>query len=671
MFLHSGTNEVGGHHQNLEDLTKAAEAGCRICLHLVGPATHLGSPDDTIAETGHQLLNYEFFDMERDGTTQWIIFFRQAGTNRTQDFPHVLLVPSTDIEPDIQLPKGYSAYLKHADKDLHERRLFGNKTPWRVRDDGFKRHHIAGNTGDPLAIELAAKWLRDCVGGHLDIHGGSRQCKPPHTSWQPKRLIDLNQPDDILRLYCREIETTNPSYASLSHCWGQQPFYTLTTQNIDNIMAEKVSLSILPPSFQHAITICRRLKIKYLWIDSLCILQEGEGSTEDWLLHASEMALVYQSCVLNIAISYAGNPFGGAFVDRVPGRLQPCHVYWSGEVKGSKITQKPGIYMITFSGDYDTPSEEILAFRGWVYQERFLSPRVLYFSRDRICWECPTRRVANEYFPDRFPNHLDTYYKRPFSLPQTLASRGDVASVGWQWLGIVQSYTQCALSFPGKDKLAAVGGIGRVYGALLSHDYFAGIFQANLPWGLLWYPDSWYRPRVPPDLVPYRAPSWSWASCGVPVNFAFLVNPEKTKNAIPLAQVRDIRADTVDGSDAFGPVTGGALTIRGYLLQGVSLIRRGDPAMFDVLLPGTGELADAFPDHLGVASASGLCLLPIADAINLPSDTRGETVGLLLRRRIGSETFERVGTYKAKGQRELLGPWLLRSGLLLEDIEIV
>jgi len=68
--------------------------------------------------------------------------------------------------------------------------------------------------------------------------------------------------------------------------------------------------------FRDAIVVCRHLKIRYLWIDSLRILQSGPGAEADWQRHVSEMHVIYANCVLTISITHASHPEQGAFVDR-------------------------------------------------------------------------------------------------------------------------------------------------------------------------------------------------------------------------------------------------------------------------------------------------------------------------------------------------------------------
>jgi hypothetical protein len=88
-----------------------------------------------------------------------------------------------------------------------------------------------------------------------------------------------------------------PSYAALTHCWGNQSMSLMT--NIDNVdeMKRSVPFTLLDKTFQDTIIICRMLGFKYLRIDCLCILQ---GDALDWETEATNMGSIYGSCSLNI-----------------------------------------------------------------------------------------------------------------------------------------------------------------------------------------------------------------------------------------------------------------------------------------------------------------------------------------------------------------------------------
>ncbi|KAF1968080.1 hypothetical protein BU23DRAFT_435320, partial [Bimuria novae-zelandiae CBS 107.79] len=110
-------------------------------------------------------------------------------------------------------------------------------------------------------------------------------------------------------------------YATFSHCWGENPqFIRLTTENIAQF-SEEISFQDLPRNFQDAVTLCKRMQIRYLWIDSLCIIQSGEGSIQDWNFHVNEMRRIYLNSLLTIAASRAKDAEQGMFTERDPNTI--------------------------------------------------------------------------------------------------------------------------------------------------------------------------------------------------------------------------------------------------------------------------------------------------------------------------------------------------------------
>ncbi|ORX99625.1 heterokaryon incompatibility, partial [Clohesyomyces aquaticus] len=90
-------------------------------------------------------------------------------------------------------------------------------------------------------------------------------------------------------------------YATLSHCWGLHPsFLTLEASNL-NSFEKGIPVQSLAQNFHNAIEVCKRLELRYLWIDGLCILQSGVGSEDDWLCHVTEMRTIYRNSYINIS----------------------------------------------------------------------------------------------------------------------------------------------------------------------------------------------------------------------------------------------------------------------------------------------------------------------------------------------------------------------------------
>jgi len=103
-------------------------------------------------------------------------------------------------------------------------------------------------------------------------------------------------------------------YACLSHCWGGHQPVALTAETSE-ILRGGFPVSDLPRTFRETIQVCFWFSIRYLWIDSLCIIQ---GSRQDWEQEAAHMKLVYKNSEITIAATDSQNRESGLFRDRIP-----------------------------------------------------------------------------------------------------------------------------------------------------------------------------------------------------------------------------------------------------------------------------------------------------------------------------------------------------------------
>lgn len=352
-------------------------------------------------------------------------------------------------------------------------------------------------------------------------------------------------------------------YATLSYSWGPNPKHlTLTADNLQD-MCKKIPLDTLQKTFRDAIQTVRALDIFYIWIDSLCIIQSGEGSIKDWEEQAAAMNEVYSNCTPNISADHAVNADEGCFVHRDLELLKSVYFKWKGR-DHALIEDDMGMRLS------DTP----LGKRGWVVQERLLSPRVLHFGRDQIFWECQDIPFASEIFP----GGLDIR-KIPFNIEIPLIG-GRPGVVDWS--KIVSQYSKCSLSFPAKDKFMAISAIAERFAEFYKDDYIAGLFGSSmaLPEQLLWrvagtdeYPASVWTGE-------YRAPSWSWMSIDGPVDisnkgpfrspFGSFMSDEAIRRDYPswnFTKVIDLRVELVNSDKKFGPLKSARIVLQGRLFS--------------------------------------------------------------------------------------------------------
>jgi len=132
----------------------------------------------------------------------------------------------------------------------------------------------------------------------------------------PTRLLDLGDTNNSIRL----IETTAgnltaTAYICLSHCWGNEVPLRTTTQTLPSHLLS-IPWERIPRTFKDAICYARLLRFRYIWIDSLWIVQDDP---KDWATESAQMGRIYSQSALTIGAVSAPNASAGMFVsDKKP-----------------------------------------------------------------------------------------------------------------------------------------------------------------------------------------------------------------------------------------------------------------------------------------------------------------------------------------------------------------
>lgn len=329
---------------------------------------------------------------------------------------------------------------------------------------------------------------------------------------------------------------------TLSYCWGTAEFLTLRESCLDD-MKEGILWSSLPKTFQDTVTVTMWFKIRYLWIDSLCIIQD---SREDWERESKRMKQIYKNSFLTIAATGAVDATGGLFVDRNPDvvRISRVRAQWSRELEGDYLIFNGSLW------EFEIMNSPLMD-RAWVCQERLLSARVLHFGRSQMFWECQDREAC-ETFPEILPPEIDpTLYD---ACKRLLMFKGE-DSFRSKWAKIVSQYSRGSLT-KCSDKCIAFAGIVEEFQAFAQSTYLAGFWRHNLEQQLLWY-----MLRITPTGRPqsYIAPSWSWLSINGYVSAHGYYENEKV-----LLEILDVRV-THASDNILGPIKSGYILARGIL----------------------------------------------------------------------------------------------------------
>lgn len=224
-------------------------------------------------------------------------------------------------------------------------------------------HHDFGNPGLRRAAYIK-EWIQRCEEKHDNCKRWRLLMTDPRSPFSlPSRLLCLTLHGLHPSIYLCETAALprDSKYATLSHCWGSSQPIRLLKGNHQEFL-NGIALSSLPKTFREAITLCVALDIEYLWIDSLCIIQDSKA---DWLQEATQMAAVYANSWLNIAATASQDCHGGLFFGNPFGQPASVIATWN---------LLPGCLVCYESGLWERYIENApLNRRAWVFQERILS----------------------------------------------------------------------------------------------------------------------------------------------------------------------------------------------------------------------------------------------------------------------------------------------------------
>lgn len=358
-------------------------------------------------------------------------------------------------------------------------------------------------------------WLSNCE------HKTHPECfeKPDENPELPTRILDLGlgAGSDTINLRLLESDATNIDYVALSYCWGGDEQLQTTIENVSSHVTG-ILIADLPQTITDTIEVTRFIGLRYLWIDSLCIMQ---NDPDDVIHNCARMRHYYSNAVLTIV---AGNTSKCS-----QGFLHPIHT------SPSNGYHFPFRYPDGFLGSVKFVDhmrvKEPIDDRAWTMQEQLLSRRSLRFGHRIVQWKC-------KRFQYGLPESMD--------MLTPIRTRG----VGYRsiWERLVAEYTSRNMSNM-NDRLPAISGLAdwlardyaKRYADLTPYEkssisYHAGLWDCwkshdfktivgpvevfDIRMQLLWYArgHSTDRPRE------YRAPSWSWAAIDGPISYFVSAN---------------------------------------------------------------------------------------------------------------------------------------------------
>ena len=402
----------------------------------------------------------------------------------------------------------------------------------------------------------------------MEKHNGA--CARGAGIFQPARLIDVgpvdgskaphlwiasDQQPDLQNILSRPTVT----YAALSYCWGNKLFSTLTSSTT-KALKSSIPMDSLPRTIQDAIRIVRRLGIRYLWIDCLCILQGSDKEAQDdWARESGRMDQIYREAILTIAAASASNAHNGIFHQRSKAKPRCLLEYPS--VGKSGVS---GTVAIGPSHEKYPEKSEPLHRRAWALQERILSTRILEYGTTEMSWICHCAEFTESGGVTDTSESLKNVGSMVAEYVSPLHEEAQLLSL--RWISIVEDYSGREMTRV-SDKLQALAGLAKVIYENSADRYLAGVWQARLPEQLLWkhLGKIVNGRREYPKPSSDRMPSWAWTSMNGKVEFCKYKSASfQTAGKLVRPRLRIISCK-VESSlpGGFGDISGGKLVIEG------------------------------------------------------------------------------------------------------------
>jgi Heterokaryon incompatibility protein (HET) len=325
---------------------------------------------------------------------------------------------------------------------------------------------------------MAGFWLEFYRQGEIHRHCTAARNQPNELPLLLKRVLDLSDLSLAGPLLVCPTPGSRAQYVTLSHCWGEKKLTRTLQANISRWLTSGIPWTELPQTFRDALNVAINLKFRYLWIDSLCVIQD---SAEDWEEESAKMADIYRNADLCISALDSQDSSEGIYRSR-DGLLHcPCKL-WDEAPPGLCLPTGDNFPVYAFADSLSTPSssEGPLAHRAWVLQEELISGRRLIFGKDILYWSCLTMQVSTREphhvlgVPDaKLNNGLYDWHQYFQAAIGGLLDNMDIAGSDMKklyqcWMCIVEDYCQRGLT-KGSDRPTALAGLASEFGRV-THD---------------------------------------------------------------------------------------------------------------------------------------------------------------------------------------------------------
>ncbi|CAF9916082.1 hypothetical protein IMSHALPRED_002967 [Imshaugia aleurites] len=362
---------------------------------------------------------------------------------------------------------------------------------------------IGSTAVDPTLLSL---WLSLCT----DQHG--HDCTPTPFQFNPGfklRLIDVKR-------RCVVDPPPHPRYVALSYVWGNSVQVTLKEKH-DARLRKEGGLSDhyadIGTTIKDAMYLCERLDEQYLWVDGLCIQQDDE---EDRARQINSMNQIYSCAVFTIVVSPCTSPLGALDSTILTSSKAAGGDNAYAPIPGVRPSSRSviqheaeilGLNLITAQRPYlASVSKSKWSSRGWTYQEKILSKRLLIFTPYQTFFQCGQAIFYEDTVLERTSNSPDI----DISQEEGLAFRYHLSKPTAD-MSPLRKYSTCVQGYTCRDLTRQDDGLNAFQGVLnilrldFSDDFHWGLPESIFDVAVTWMYGNHYPERRRPEF-----PSWSW-----------------------------------------------------------------------------------------------------------------------------------------------------------------
>ena len=453
---------------------------------------------------------------------------------------------------------------------------------WEAKEQSLEFQEVLGKTDGPLHatrgqqvnIVQLKQWLNNCDHNHGSVCNSYRGSGPRYAAEIPIIVIDVI--DDCL------VEATSAAkYFTLSYVWGSTEMSKTLRVNYAARLQKGGLGSLFPATIADAIALVRSLGERFLWVDTLCIVQDDNMRKQSDI---KQMDIIYAKAFATIvavhdASARAGLP-GVNSTSRPPQQVESVTI--SGRSTDlefdSDNKDQETVHIVATPRPLHLALEvSALNTRGWILQEQLLSRRCLYFT-SRYAYLLCGREVINECgtsepLPEEWDRPTSADFILPSSMSNPLFNLQGLGEFSFEvrqykafaaYIKLVEKYTLRKLSYE-SDILDAFSGLFAVLNEYLESDIISGLPASILDLVLLWAPAT----RIPrrgcklmtmenmnSDLefdldfdlgqVNRNFPSWSWAGCTGPTDYCLFAETISAQEPLPTPLVNSYTIE-VDG----------------------------------------------------------------------------------------------------------------------------